>query len=77
MRRARPLLGTFVEIAVADAALPAMHAAMDAAYAVVRQVHELMSFHEEGSDVSRVNREAWGKAGSRACPDVSGSTNRD
>jgi hypothetical protein len=30
MRRARPLLGTFVEIAVADAALPAMHAAMEA-----------------------------------------------
>ena len=61
IRRARPLLGTFVEIAVADAALPAMHAAINAAFAVVRQVHELMSFHEEGSDVSRVNREAWAR----------------
>ena len=51
-RRAKPLLGTYVEVSV-----PVTHAASaDAAFEVVRQVHQLMSFHEEGSDVSRVNR---------------------
>jgi thiamine biosynthesis lipoprotein len=51
-RRARPLLGTVVEIAAAGA--PGA-AAVDAAFAAVLDVHRLMSFHEEGSDVSRIN----------------------
>jgi thiamine biosynthesis lipoprotein len=51
-RRARPLLGTLVEIAAAGA--PAA-AAVDAAFAAVLEVHRLMSFHEAGSDVSRIN----------------------
>ncbi len=34
------------------------HAAIDAAFAEIALVHALMSFHEEGSDVSRLNREA-------------------
>jgi len=58
IRRARPLLGTFVEIAAADAARPAMERAIEAAFAAVAQVHRLMSFHEPDSDVSRVNRDA-------------------
>ncbi len=57
-RRARPLLGTFVEIEVAAAAGPETDAAIDAAFDAVAQVHRLMSFHERGSDVSRINREA-------------------
>jgi thiamine biosynthesis lipoprotein len=57
-RRARPLLGTFVEISVADTPTAAGEAAVDAAFAAVAKVHELMSFHEPDSDVSRLNREA-------------------
>jgi len=56
-RRARPLLGTFVEIEVA-AAGSGTNAAIDAAFDAVAQVHRLMSFHERDSDVSRLNREA-------------------
>src|ERR1700730_4713413 len=61
-RRARPLLGTFVEIAVAGATIPAMQAAVEAAFAAVATVHRLMSFHEATSDVSRLNRDAWSGA---------------
>jgi thiamine biosynthesis lipoprotein len=59
VRRARPLLGTFVEIEVAGAAESKMAAAIDAAFAAVARVHALMSFHNGDSDVSRLNREAW------------------
>jgi thiamine biosynthesis lipoprotein len=59
VRRARPLLGTFVEIEVAGTAKSKMDAAIDAAFEAVAQVHRLMSFHEDDSDVSRLNREAW------------------
>jgi FAD:protein FMN transferase len=58
IRRARPLLGTFVEIAVAGATIDVMEAAVEAAFSAVAAVHRLMSFHEAGSDVSRLNREA-------------------
>ena len=58
IRRARPLLGTFVEIAVAGTTIPAMEAAVEAAFAAVAMVHGLMSFHEPDSDVSRLNRGA-------------------
>jgi thiamine biosynthesis lipoprotein len=58
VRRARPLLGTFVEIAVTGASPDQMEAAVDTAFEAVETVHRLMSFHEEGSDVSRLNREA-------------------
>src|ERR1700676_3219280 len=57
IRRARPLLGTFVEIAV-RAPIPAAEAAVEAAFAAVAMVHWLMSFHEPDSDVSRLNRGA-------------------
>jgi thiamine biosynthesis lipoprotein len=57
LRRARPLLGTLVEIqARAPFALPRLHAAIDAAFAVIAQVHALMSAHEPASDVGRLNR---------------------
>jgi thiamine biosynthesis lipoprotein len=51
-RRARPLLGTLVEISAAG--VPAA-VAVNAAFAAVLDVHRLMSFHDEGSDVSRIN----------------------
>ena len=59
VRRARPLLGTFVEIEVAGAAKSGVNAAIDAAFEAVASVHRLMSFHEPDSDVSRLNREAF------------------
>jgi thiamine biosynthesis lipoprotein len=59
IRRARPLLGTFVEIEIAGAARSEMEAAANAAFEAIANVHRLMSFHEVGSDVSRLNREAW------------------
>src|SRR5712671_6871797 len=58
IRRARPLLGTFVEIAVAAETLDAAEAAVEAAFSAVATVHRLMSFHETDSDVSRLNRAA-------------------
>jgi FAD:protein FMN transferase len=36
-----------------------MEAAMEAAFAAIGAVHRLMSFHDEGSDVSRLNRGAY------------------
>ncbi len=58
IRRARPLLGTFVEIAVAGETFDAAEAAVEAAFSAVATVHRLMSFHETNSDVSRLNRGA-------------------
>ena len=50
-RRARPLLGTLVEVrALAD------EAALDAAFDQVAQVHRLMSFHDAASDVRAIAR---------------------
>jgi thiamine biosynthesis lipoprotein len=58
IRRARSLLGTFVEIEVAGAQVADMQPAVDAAFQAIADVHRLMSFHEPDSDVSRLNREA-------------------
>jgi FAD:protein FMN transferase len=58
IRRARPLLGTFVEIAASGEAGCNLQEAIEAAFGAVAQVQALMSFHDAGSDVSRLNREA-------------------
>jgi FAD:protein FMN transferase len=58
IRRARPLLGTFVEIAVTGACRPAMEEAVEAAFGAVAEVHRLMGCQDSNSDVARVNREA-------------------
>ena len=58
IRRARPLLGTFVEIEVLGATEARRIAAVDAAFEAVAKVHRLMSFHDRDSDVGRLNREA-------------------
>jgi len=58
VRRARPLLGTFVEIAASGAPRNDLHEAIGRAFETVAVVHRLMSFHERDSDVSRLNREA-------------------
>jgi thiamine biosynthesis lipoprotein len=58
VRRCRPLLGTFVEIGAGAASAERANAAIEAAFAAISQVHRLMSFHDDESDVARVNREA-------------------
>ncbi|MGE5220637.1 MAG: FAD:protein FMN transferase [Chloroflexota bacterium] len=58
IRRARPLLGTLVEIGAVGANAAA---GVDAAFREIEIIHRLMSFHEENSDVSHINRAAPGK----------------
>src|SRR3974390_1245596 len=59
IRRARPLLGTLVEIrAAAPGASACLHAAVDAAFAAIALVQNLMSYHESSSELSRLNRAA-------------------
>ena len=55
VRRARPLLGTFVEITVQGADEAYLHAAVEEAFAAVCAVHRLMNFHDPASDVGRLN----------------------
>ncbi len=57
-RRARPLLGTFVEVTAGGAARDRLDAAIERAFAAVAEVHRPMSFHESDSDVSRPNPSA-------------------
>lgn len=58
IERARPLLGTLVEIACIGLPAAAAHRQIDAAFAVVAGIHELMSFHAPQSDVMRLNQRA-------------------
>jgi len=57
MRRARPLLG-IVEMTVGAPAAE-MEVAVEAAFAAGVTVHKLMSFHDQASDVGRLNRNAF------------------
>lgn len=56
VRRARPLLGTLVEIRVHGLRPDEAQAAIDRAFAAVSRVHALMSPHDPASDVARINR---------------------
>jgi thiamine biosynthesis lipoprotein len=60
-RRARPLLGTLVEVRAQGASAAAFDAAADAAFDAIAQVHALMSFHEAGSDLRRIARARAGE----------------
>ena len=59
LQRARPLLGTLVEIRVSGADGKALAGAIDSAFRAVARVHALMSYHRARSDVGRINRLAW------------------
>jgi FAD:protein FMN transferase len=61
VRRARPLLGTFVDITAQGAREAHLHRAIDRAFAAVERVHRLMSFHDPQSDVSRINANGFPK----------------
>jgi FAD:protein FMN transferase len=60
VRRARPLLGTYVEVAASGANPVRLHAAIDRAFAAIETVHRLMSFQEPESELSRLNRQVPG-----------------
>ena len=60
IRRARPLLGTLVDISAQG---PSAERAVAAAFAAIARVQRLMSFHARGSDVDRLNRLAQRQLG--------------
>jgi thiamine biosynthesis lipoprotein len=55
--RARPLLGTLVQIQATGPA-PTINGAVDCAFAAVEHVQRLMSYHDPASELSMLNREA-------------------
>lgn len=58
-RRAQPWLGTLVDVTIADALTDeALRGPFRAAFVAIAEVHRLMSFHDQESDVSRINRAA-------------------
>ena len=62
LRRAKPLLGTFVEVAAIAPTPEEEWRAAAAAFEAVADVHRLMSFHDAASDLSRINRHAHERA---------------
>ncbi len=56
LRRARPLLGTLVEIQASGLPSARLERAVEKAFAAVARVQALMSFHDPASDLSRINR---------------------
>jgi len=59
VRRARPSLGTFVEITAGGDNEAKLHDAIDHGFNAIARVERQMSFHQSDSDVSRINREAF------------------
>jgi FAD:protein FMN transferase len=53
IRRARPLLGTIVDLSG--------NGALECGFAAIAKVHRLMSVHDPASDISRLNRDAFAK----------------
>lgn len=58
LRRARPALGTLLDIRARGPGLRQVERAIDAALDAVERVERLMSFHRADSDLSRLNRTA-------------------
>jgi thiamine biosynthesis lipoprotein len=59
IRRARPLLGTLVDISATGPDDKQTNEAINHAFEAVQKVHALMSYHDPESDVSRINRYAF------------------
>ena len=56
VERAQPWLGTLVSLRVEGLPEEAAHRAIAAGFEEIGVIHRLMSFHDPGSDVSRLNR---------------------
>ncbi len=61
VRRARPLLGTFVEITVSGFSESEARDAVEAAFATIADVQRRMSFHDPASQLSEINQNAFRK----------------
>ena len=59
VRRARPSLGTFVEITARGDDEAKLHTAVDRAFNAIARVDRKMRFHHPESDIARINREAF------------------
>jgi thiamine biosynthesis lipoprotein len=59
LRRAWPLLGTIVEIAVGSDRKRVAERAIERAFTSIAMIHQRMSFHDPNSVLSRLNREAF------------------
>lgn len=59
LQRAQPYLGTIVSIGIRGMTRATATAASDLGFAAVAAAHRLMSFHEQGSDVDRLNCHAF------------------
>ncbi len=60
--RCQPLLGTYVDVSLAgNLSEPELHQLCHRAYARVREVERLMSFHDPDSELSIVNKSAVGE----------------
>jgi len=55
LQRARVHLGTLVSIKVCGVGDKEAHRLINAGFNEIKKVHELMSFHDRSSDVSRLN----------------------
>lgn len=62
LRRAQPLLGTFVVVTVFGTNGATTHSAIDQAFDAVRRVDALMSVHRADSELSRLNSSAAERA---------------
>ena len=58
LQRARPLLGTLVEIAASGAPADTVQTAISRAFARIEAIQARMSWHERDSELSRLNRAA-------------------
>ncbi|MGV8991363.1 MAG: FAD:protein FMN transferase [Thiobacillus sp.] len=56
LTRARPLLGTLVEISARGTSVHTLNTAIERAFVAVARIQTLMSYHDPQSDVSRLNR---------------------
>lgn len=61
IRRCKPILGTFVEIKITEEN-SAAYLAVEEAFEEIEEIHQLMSFFDEGSQLSLLNREACERA---------------
>ncbi|MBS0516939.1 MAG: FAD:protein FMN transferase [Proteobacteria bacterium] len=62
LQRARPWLGTLVEVRAEASAAQCARRAVEAAFAEIEAVHRCMSFHDADSDLSRLHAAAVGTA---------------
>lgn len=60
LERCKPVLGTYVDISLsADTDESTLLSASNAAFEKIQFIHDLMSFHQTGSELSHINRNAF------------------